>query len=278
MSVFPLTLRADTYYTDRLRLPDEKPQRPMSETRIKNLKQLHAEQPLHELSLPSLSTSVLDPDRESALNSLPVPKPLPEPKPAAPPPASPEEPPAYVSLLEKDPWKIPDAIARPTGLPSNPRLSLPSGASGKEIVLTPDTLRFFGTTVARLGAQIDDTELAQRAAERRVEQQEKEFQRQREACAKMLATVRTLNTARQTKARAQLARVQETQSNLLARCDAMLQKLTTKASPALSESEVKWFEELRRMKGDVVGVGKYDDRSLNAKAKTVSVIFFYCLL
>ena len=86
----------------------------------------------------------------------------------------------------------------------------------------------------------------------------------------MLEIVRSLATTRQEEAQARIAKAQETQKALLARSDRVLQGLMKKASPALSENEAKWFEELRRMKEEVVGAGKYDDRSLAAKAKLVS--------
>ncbi|RDX53954.1 hypothetical protein OH76DRAFT_1399124 [Lentinus brumalis] len=242
MSVFPLTLRSETSFTA-----------------------------VTPASSPEKAPLAIGPPPTSA--SLPAP-PTPQPKlevTSSPKklPAPPDGPPAYVSLLSAEPWTIPPPVARPSGLPGNPRLSFPSNlsASGKEIVLTPETLRFLGTTVEKLSSQIQDVQLAHRATEARAALQEQEFRRQRETCAKMLEIVRTLATTRQEEAQARIAKAQETQKALLARSDRVLQGLMKKASPALSENEAKWFEELRRMREEVVGAGKYDDRSLAARAK-----------
>jgi hypothetical protein len=54
---------------------------------------------------------------------------------------------------------------------------------------------------------------------------------------------------------------------LLSRLDRTLQGLMRKASPELSENESRWFEELKRMKNEVLGAGRYDEESLRARAK-----------
>ncbi|KAI9000883.1 hypothetical protein BD414DRAFT_473007 [Trametes punicea] len=179
-----------------------------------------------------------------------------------------EGPPAYISLLEEEPFKIPPAIARPSGLPGNPRLSLPNNpdVTKGEFMLTPDTLRYLGTVVENISAQIRDVQLANRSLETRASLQEKEFKRQREKCVEMLETARGLGDKGQAQIQ-RIARLQEMQRALLSRLDRTLQDLMAKASPELSETETKWFEELRRMKEEVVGASKYDDRSLVARAK-----------
>ena len=246
MSVFPLTLRSESPLTSETRppSPDKKP-------------------------------LAIAPPPASAFKTLPSTKPDPDPSPNALP-EPPEGPPAYVSLLSAEPWTIPPAISRPTGLPSNPRLSLPSNpaaSSSGDIALTPELLRYFGTTVEKLTSQIHDAQLAHRAAEARAALQEQEFRRQREKCAEMLETVRALGTTRQAEAQARVAKVQEAQKALLARLDRVLQGLMKKASPEMSEHEAKWLEELRRMKTEVAGAGKYDDQSLMAKTKLVSLLY-----
>ncbi|KAI0352971.1 hypothetical protein OH77DRAFT_1497486 [Trametes cingulata] len=199
------------------------------------------------------------------------PTPSSQPGPSSPekaPSVPPEGPTAYVSLLAEEPFKTPQAIARSSGLPGNPRLSLPNNPNitKGEFMITPDTLRYLGTVVEHFSAQIHDVQLAHRAVEARASLQEQEFKRQREKCAEMLETARSLGASGQAKAE-RIARIQEAQRALLARLDRTLQNLTAKASPELSENETKWFEELRRMKQEVVGAGKYDDRSLLARAK-----------
>ncbi|CDO68679.1 hypothetical protein BN946_scf184652.g6 [Trametes cinnabarina] len=230
MSVFPLTLRSESPYTPETEEPPSTAPTPGGPPALPAPAQRHPATPQKALQ------------------------------------AAADEPPAYVSLLEKEPFKMPTAIARPTGLPSNPRLSLPTNVTKGEFMITPDTLRYLGTVVEHISAQIRDVQLAHRSLEVRASLQEKEFKRQREKCAEMLDTARGMSS----KGKVQLeriARVQETQRALLARLDRTLQGLMAKASPELSENETKWFEELRRMKEEVVGASKYDDRSLVARAK-----------
>ena len=150
-------------------------------------------------------------------------------------------------------------------LPNNPNVTK------GEFMITPDTLRYLGSVVEHFSAQIHDVQLAQRSAETRASLQEEEFKRQREKFGEILETARGLNTKGQAQIQ-RVARIQEAQRALFARLDRTLQGLMAKASPELSENETKWFEELRRMKEEVVGAGKYDDRSLVARAKLVSFL------
>lgn len=69
---------------------------------------------------------------------------------------------------------------------------------------------------------------------------------------------------------ARIGKLHTTQKELLVRLDQLLAALMREASPELSEHEVKWFEELKRMKLEVLGSGKYDADSLAAKTKQVS--------
>ncbi|KAI0650605.1 hypothetical protein C8Q79DRAFT_1063880 [Trametes meyenii] len=231
MSVFPLNLRPESPY-----VPE--PETPLLEA--------------SSTSPEALLSPPAEPTPSSPRKALPTP---------------PEGPPAYVSLLEEEPFKLPQAIARSSGLPGNPRLSLPNNPSGKgEFMITPDTLRYFGTIVENFSSQIHDVQLAHRSMEARASLQEQEFKRQRERCSEMLDIAKSLGGSEQAHAE-RLARIQETQRALLTRLDRTLQGLMAKASPELSENETKWFDELRRMKQEVIGAGKYDDRSLLARAK-----------
>ena len=176
-----------------------------------------------------------------------------------------KDPPPYVSLLN-EPFSPPAALSRPLGLPSNPRLATPAKS---EFMLTPDTLRYLGKTVEQFTAQIGDIQLANAATEARSELQQQEFARQEAKHAEMVEKIERLTGQRQTIFREKLRRVQERQSNLLARFDRILQVMLAKASPELSEHETKWFEELRRMKEEVTGSGRWDEGSLIARTKMV---------
>ncbi|CAK5275712.1 unnamed protein product [Mycena citricolor] len=63
------------------------------------------------------------------------------------------------------------------------------------------------------------------------------------------------------------ARIREEQQQLHTRLERMLRGLMSQASPDLSEHETKWFAELKRMKSEVEGAGKYDERSLVSRSR-----------
>ncbi|KAJ3517544.1 hypothetical protein NLJ89_g434 [Agrocybe chaxingu] len=171
--------------------------------------------------------------------------------------------PNYVSILASEPYTIPSILANSSGLPTNPTLSLPSQPSGsKEFILTPDTLRFIGKTVAHNSAQVQEIHIAYRAAATRLALQKQELSRLTQKCRDMEASVERLKGPTRQATDMRLTRVQEEQKVLLVRLDRLLQALMEKASPELSEHETKWFDELKRMKEDVLGRGRYDESSL----------------
>ncbi|KAJ7047519.1 hypothetical protein C8F04DRAFT_1022301 [Mycena alexandri] len=180
---------------------------------------------------------------------------------------------AYVSLLGNAPYTPPDCLTRAgSGLPVNPRLSLPpspaKGANGKgEFMLTPDVLRYLGTTVAALSAQMQVVQLAYRAADARAALQSAEQTRLAQKCGEMEAAVGALRGARRARTEERVGRVREEQKALHGRLERMLRGLMDRASPDLSEYETKWFGELKRMQGEVVGAGRYDEGSLVARTK-----------
>ncbi|KAI0082558.1 hypothetical protein K474DRAFT_1655355 [Panus rudis PR-1116 ss-1] len=180
---------------------------------------------------------------------------------------APEEPPAYVSLLNELYTPAP-VLSRPSGLPANPILVLPPApkeAKG-EFMLTPDTLRYLGTTFERFMGQIREVQLAYNAAKRRAELQKQEFRRQQEKCKELLSLIDKLHDVRPQQTREKVAKLKEVQKELLKREERILQGLMKTASPELSEHETKWFQELNRMKEEVKGVGRYDEGSLEARA------------
>lgn len=181
-----------------------------------------------------------------------------------------EGPSGYVSLLETDPYKPPPALSRSSGLPSNPRLSLPPSSFGPmnpDFKLTPDTLRYIGTIVAEITSQIQEIQLAYWAAENRTMLQRQELAKVSAKCREMQAVVERLKGPARVAGEARWERIQNEQKVLLRRLDRMLQGLMEKASPELSENETKWFEELKRMSEEISGSGKYDEGSLVARTR-----------
>lgn len=180
-----------------------------------------------------------------------------------------EGPAPYVSLLGE--LYTPHTLLRGSGLPPFPKLSLPSGSSSKEFMLTPDTLRYIGKIVEQITGQIQELHVAQRAAEARVKLQQEELNRQVAKCRELEQTMEKLKQAASHTVgpRSRSERVEETQKGLMKRFDKLLQGLMAKASPELSEQEHKWFEELKRMKDEILGRGKYDEGAIIARVKLV---------
>ncbi|KAI6047305.1 hypothetical protein EDC04DRAFT_2622716 [Pisolithus marmoratus] len=176
-----------------------------------------------------------------------------------------EGPPAYVSLLGAEPFQLPSMLSQSSGLPSFPRMSVGTPNTKNEFMLTPDTLRYFASVVERFLAQIREVNLAYRATEARATLQRTEFQRQQEKCMEMLKKVEELRGLRYTRTEARVQKIMESHKVLTSRLDRTLQLLMQQASPDLSESETKWFEELRRMRAEVFGAGRYDEGSLAAR-------------
>jgi nucleoporin NUP82 len=137
-------------------------------------------------------------------------------------------------------------------------------------VLTPDSLRYFATTVQHLTNQIHEILIAGRATEARVDLQKKEFHQQQIECRKMVELMTDLKGRRIMEVTSRVERVRYVQKKLAVRSDRILQALVDKASPGLSEHETKWFDELKRMKEEVSGAGRYDEGSLSARSKLVS--------
>ncbi|KAJ7904339.1 hypothetical protein B0H14DRAFT_3079228 [Mycena olivaceomarginata] len=185
-----------------------------------------------------------------------------------------EGPSAYISLLSGAPYTPPECLTRVgSGLPVNPRLSLPPspakgpGGGKGDFMLTPEVLRYFGTTVAALSAQMQEVQLAYRAADARATLQVAEQTRLVEKCAEVEASVSVLRGARRAKTEERFVKVREEQRALHGRLERMLRGLMDRASPDLSEYETKWFGELKRMQNEIVGAGRYDEGSLAARAR-----------
>lgn len=138
-------------------------------------------------------------------------------------------------------------------------------------MLTPETLRYLANTVAELTNQIHEIHLAHRLSETRAGLQALELKRLCEKAAELNTLVDRLKGPDLDASQARIQTVQETHKTLMARLDRMLQHMMDKASPELSEHETKWFEELKRMKQDVTGIGRYDGSSLAARAGMVRV-------
>lgn len=178
----------------------------------------------------------------------------------------------HTSILGAEPFIPPSLTGRFSDLSTSQKLLLPKAPSGsKELTLTPDTLRFLGTSVAQITSQSREVILACQVITRRMHLQQFELPRLTKKCHEMESILEKIQGPGRASTEIRLAKVQEEQKLLLARLDRLLQSLMEKASPELSEHEAKWFEELKRMKVGVLGRGKYDEDSLACRTRLVSV-------
>ncbi|KAG6833726.1 hypothetical protein H0H87_001158 [Tephrocybe sp. NHM501043] len=179
-----------------------------------------------------------------------------------------EGPPSYISFLQKNPYTLSPALDRSSGLPKLPQLSLPKAAEGNGgFILTPDTLRYLGDVARELTNQSTAVKLAVKQADERVKLQQHELARMGQKVSQMNAVIENLKGPRKAATEARLKKVQAEQKSLLGRLDRVLQGMMERASPGISENETKWFEELRRMKGEITGFGRYDDESLVSRTR-----------
>ena len=183
-----------------------------------------------------------------------------------------EGPPAYISLLGTEPFTPPTILTR---RPSLPRHS--TGTPAREFMLTPDTLRYLGTQVTSITTHIRAVLLAHKSVEDRVRLQKTEFARIQDKCGEMVrligllkVRVKEIQGAKEEGIVGRVERIKGTHKELMGRADKILQALMNGASPELSECETKWFEELGRMKAEVIGAGKFDEGSLKARTALVS--------
>ncbi|KAA1466240.1 hypothetical protein DENSPDRAFT_811047 [Dentipellis sp. KUC8613] len=178
-----------------------------------------------------------------------------------------EGPTAYVSFLGSKPFEPPAIISRETGLPPMPRLAGPISPDSKDWRVTPDTLRYLYEAVERFSTQIHAAQIAYKEVQARAELQKQEHRRQLNKFQDMKDLITRLNGPCHQKTSERIQGIQEKQHDLMARLDRVLSDLTKKANPELSDHETRWFDELKRMKQEALGAGRYDEASLTARTK-----------
>ena len=159
------------------------------------------------------------------------------------------------NLLYSEVYAIPDILSNPTGLPTYARVSMPPNASAP-LVITPETLRYLGKAVEQVTSLIRDVVRGHRIAETRGQLQLHEMLRQRQRMSIIAERVARLRGEKRERTTRKIEALRTNQKAIMARADALLQNMVQRASPDLSENESKWFEELRRMEAEVMGVGK----------------------
>lgn len=176
-----------------------------------------------------------------------------------------EGPPAYTSLLGAESWEPPTSLFS-NGLPVTPRLATPGS---KEFCVTPDTLRYFSGKVDEFITCIHGVESAYRQANVRIDLQHEELDRQVAKVSEIWMLLGELRGARQDRIETRTRAIQAGQQTLIARLDRVLAELMKRANPTLSDNETKWFDELGRIREQVLGAGRYDEESLKARGQAV---------
>ncbi|PPQ66758.1 hypothetical protein CVT24_008715 [Panaeolus cyanescens] len=169
---------------------------------------------------------------------------------------------AYVSILAGEPYAPPTLSTSKLDLPP-----IPDGTKGKEITLTPITFRYLAKTVATLSTKAQEAHLAYRAAALRVSLQQQELVRISLKAKEMESAIDRIRTASSTKLGDRITNIQAEQKRIIARFDKLLQALMQKSCPELSEHETRWFDELKRIRQEVHGVGRYDEESLTSRTR-----------
>jgi nucleoporin NUP82 len=175
----------------------------------------------------------------------------------------------YISVLGTEQFVPPPILSQPF----SHRLALGSQNAKGEFMLTPDTLRYVGSTVEAFTAQIRDIQLAHGISEARLELQQHELRRQQEKCYEMMETIERLRVKRSPVTQQRLKAAHDDQKIILARLNRMLNSLMQKASPELSEHETRWFQELKRMKVDIMGAARSDEGALVSRITLVRPLF-----
>ena len=176
----------------------------------------------------------------------------------------------YASYIKATPYSPPAILQRQVGLASIRDIPFPKSHSMKtELVITPETLRYLKAVAERLCSEKHEAIIAFSELKSRLVLHTQEIGKQQQHCQEIIARTNVLNGPRKVAIQAKLKALQEEQQALLHRMDRALQALINNASPELNEHEKKWFEELRRMKGQTIGVGRYDPTSIKNRVQLV---------
>jgi nucleoporin NUP82 len=144
-----------------------------------------------------------------------------------------------------------------------------SGTPKTEFVLNPGTLRQLSTISDKFRTHVQDVQVAHQSTQSRASLQVQEFARQQQIYSKAATLFAELSETRQVAARKRLDDIQLKHNQLLGRMDRILKKLMLRASPELNEHETRWFNELGRMKQEIIGANTNDQDSLSAKTDMV---------
>jgi nucleoporin NUP82 len=170
-----------------------------------------------------------------------------------------------------EPWTIPAVFSRSALVVGTPRITIPpSQAKSKEIVVNPDTLRQFGSTVDALMKEIGAVRSGSQDIQMRISLQQVELDRQVRAAAALSADVSKLKAFNGDLMKERIESTKARQRDLLRRMDRVVQLHMDAACPMLSKAESEWFEEIRRTKRQVQGQDTAS--SLEARTELVGTV------
>ena len=184
---------------------------------------------------------------------------------------------AYVSLLTKQPFTVPNFPSRQVTV----SIAAPRSLTSMAQPITPEMLRVLGKRVEGFRSEMRDVTRATGLLQDRIALQEKEMERQLNKLVELVGLINALKSPESSSSfgtsntsEERLEKVVSTQKSLLTRLDRVLQRLMDSYSPKLSEFESKWFAELGRMDREVNGVKGLDGedaegRSLKSRADLV---------
>lgn len=182
--------------------------------------------------------------------------------------------PGYIPILVGPEWTPQPPLNSTSGLPKTPRIALPAQWKGKQIEITPESLKFLANTVTHFREEMRGLMDAANGTQARLELQMKELVRQ---VAKMKELDTRIDQMKKKNAgdgpdglAQRFKRASETQTNLLARYDKLLQKLMDKYQPELSSQEKTWFEDLKELELEIVKDRHGRGQTLLARQKLVS--------
>lgn len=184
----------------------------------------------------------------------------------------------YACIIKAATFTPPPILQKQLGRASLLDIPLPKSHDIKsELVVTPETLRYLKAVAERICTQKHEAMLALGELKGRLALHNQEAQKQMQYCQEVNMKTQMMNGPKKAAVLAKMKSLQDGQQALLHRMDRVLQALINKASPELNDHETKWFDELRRMKGQVLGIGRYDQTSLKIRSQLVSV-FCVCVV
>ncbi len=176
---------------------------------------------------------------------------------------------AYISLLTKQPFTIPNFSSRQVTV----SIVAPRTPTSPIQPVTPETLRVLGKRVEGFRSDIRDVTHGIGLLQDRIALQKKEMERQLGKLVELVGLIDTLKSPVSSSSSGasgaseeRLEKVISTQKGLLTRLDRVLQRLMDSYSPKLSEFESKWFAELGRMDREVNGGKGKDDEDVDGRS------------